>query len=184
MDERDGILLMGYLDGALTPDETARVEAWLARDPQARRLLEEHRLVWQALGEAWSQPDVRATSGAGVVRNFRAPVTATAGAAAGAPARGPADATAESPRAPRPRFDVGARGAALLAASLVAAVALFAWWDRPPVNGLSSADQDIVAHLDLLESLDFVDKRGEQLDLAAGVELLAAFDGELPEGGR
>ncbi|MBM3985795.1 MAG: Fis family transcriptional regulator, partial [Planctomycetes bacterium] len=49
MNERDGMRLMEYLDGRLDAGERAEVEAWLARDPEARRLAAQHRDLWAEL---------------------------------------------------------------------------------------------------------------------------------------
>lgn len=57
MDTNGTEKLSAYLDGELSADEAAAVEARLARDPELRRLLEELRAVKTA---AAAQPDVRA----------------------------------------------------------------------------------------------------------------------------
>ena len=62
---------------------------------------------------------------------------------------------------------------------------LFALRDEaPPWARLSAEDRAIVQNLDLLQSLDLLDRYGPQLDLAVDFEIMRAFDGELAEGGR
>ena len=56
--ESDGSLprdawLMGYLDGELSQDECARVEAWLEQDPAARAELDEQRRIRELFEEGY-----------------------------------------------------------------------------------------------------------------------------------
>ena len=161
MNEADGIRLLEFLDGTLSQDERARVEAWLAVDPEARQVLDQHRRAWQMLGEAYSAPDVQPSE------EFR---------------RRAIERARQSQPARRTWLGLTSRGAGLLAASLIAVIGLFAWFERSraPEPWISPEDRDVVMNLDLLQSRDFLDKRGDQLDLARGIDLVAAFDGELP----
>src|SRR5262245_49298144 len=111
MIEADGIRLMEYLDGTLPPEERAKVEAWLREDPEARRLAREHRLVWDALGEAWPGLDVPASE------EFRRRAIERARDQQQAQANG-------AGRPGRSWLGLPGRTAALLAASVIGAVAM------------------------------------------------------------
>ena len=48
--------LTAYLDGELSPAESREVLAWLEKNPQALKELEEHRRVWALLGKYPDEP--------------------------------------------------------------------------------------------------------------------------------
>jgi anti-sigma factor RsiW len=156
MDEREGIRLMEYLDGRLTPAERAEVEAWLLRDAEARAAAEEHRQLWSLLGTALPRPEVAPSE------SFRRDTLARADA---------------EDTAPRRLF---ARPAALIAAALLVAVIGWAWWSTHPA-GLSEADRPVVGHLGLLQHYDFLEVHGPELDVAVRTELMRHLAGELPK---
>ena len=163
--ERDQIRLMEYLDGRLPADAAADVERWLADDPAARRLADQHRRTWDLLGEASETlPSPAEAGGSDAFRHT----------------------TLERVRRDaRPRPAAARRSLALLAAALLVVVTLFALQEDPaPWSRLSAEERDIVQNLDLLESLDLLDTYGRQLDLAVDIEIMRAFDGELAEGAR
>ena len=157
MSERDGIRLMEYLDGRLTAGERAEVEAWLARDPEARRLAAEHARLWALLGEALPVPDV------GASEMFRARTLRLA--------------EQERPATLNP---LRTRAAALLAASLLLAVVGWAWWSAHTRVALSEADRAVVSQLHVLENYDFLEAHAQELDVAVKAEVLRHFAGELP----
>jgi len=159
MDERDGLRLMEYLDGRLDARERAEVEAWLARDPQARALLAEHRRLWQALG-ALPAPQVQASEAFRRATVQRASEERTAGVT---PLR--------------------LRAVALLAASLLVVAVGWAWFAAHERAQLSPLDREVVGHLHLLESYDFLRTHADELDIAVRSEVLRHFEGELPAGG-
>jgi anti-sigma factor RsiW len=161
MSEREGIRLMEYLDGRLTAGERAEVEAWLARDPEARRLLAEHRRLWTLLGDALPAPDVAASS------RFR-------------------ERTLELAEQERPAalLPLRSRATALLAASLLVVVVGWAWWSANERSGLSDADRDVVGQLHVLEHYDFLQAHSRELDVAVRSEVLRHLAGELPREGQ
>ena len=61
-------------------------------------------------------------------------------------------------------------------------------WPRrgaaPILGAVTPLQQLCQRNLDLLQSLDLLDRYGPQLDLAVDFEIMRAFDGELAEGGR
>ena len=159
MNEPDQIRLMEYLDGRLDSGEAAEVEAWLARDGDARRLADEHRATWRLLGELDVTGEARAVAG------FR---EATVRAAR-------AETAASRPSVPL-------RTVALIAATLIVAVGLFIMrTSAPGWTKLSGEERLVVQNLDLLESLDVLEIYGSELDLAVQVDILRAFEGELGE---
>lgn len=159
MDEHDGIRLMEYLDGRLDAAGRAEVEAWLARDPAARAALAQHRRLWQQLG-ALPAPAIEASEA------FR---RATVERAAG---------ERQAPVTP-----LRLRATALLAASLLVAVVGWAWWAARGRATLDPRDREVVGHLHLLESWDFLQAHADELDIAVRGEVLRHFEGELPAGG-
>ncbi len=161
MRERDQIRLLEYLDDRLSANERSEVEAWLAVDAEARRLVDEHRLVWDALGtlEGVHDPQLAAPSG-----SFRERVQQSAGGL-----------TTTEP------FSRGLQATGLLAAAVVLAVAVFQWY--APSQGtadllLSDEERMVVQDLDLLENLELLEQYGVELDLARELEVMRAFDGE------
>jgi len=158
MNEREGIRLMEYLDGRLTPAERVEVEAWLARDAEARDAAEQHRRVWALLGEALPAPQVAASE------DFRRAAIARADADTG----------------PRPLL---LRPASLIAAALLLAVSIWAYRSAHDRAGLDAADRDVVAHLGMLEHWDFLTAHGDDLDVAIQSELIRHLAGEMPRAG-
>lgn len=149
-------LLRDHVDGTLPDHRRADVERLLAR-PEARRFVDEHRLVWDALGDALAQEpeDESAAFRAETVRRAHAD---------------------ESRDAFRSR-----RFAAALAAALLLAVGLLAVLRPPaaPSSTLSPTDHDVVRHLHLLRDLPLVERWSRELDLRSRLDVLAAFAGEL-----
>ena len=160
MNERDGIRLLEYLDRRLPPGERAEVEAWLARDPEARRLLAEHERLWALLGKECPAPDVADSP------DFRARTLRLA--------------EQERPAALLP---FRARAVALLAASLLVVVVGWAWWSASRRSGLSESDRAVVGQLRVLENWDFLQAHGRELDMAVKAEVLSHLAGELPKEG-
>jgi len=160
MNERDGIRLLEYLDRRLPPGERAEVEAWLARDPEARRLLAEHERLWSLLGEACPVPDVAASP------DFRERTLRLA--------------EQERPAALLP---FRARAVALLAASLLVVAVGWAWWSASRRAGLSESDRAVVSQLRVLENWDFLQAHDRELDTAVKAEVLSHLAGELPKEG-
>jgi anti-sigma factor RsiW len=158
MNERDGIRLLEYLDRRLPPGERAEVEDWIARDPEARRLLAEHERLWALLGEALPSPDIAASP------DFRERTLRLA--------------EQERPAALLP---FRARAVALLAASLLVAVVGWAWWSASRRSGLSESDRAVVGQLRVLEDWDFLQAHGRELDMAVKGEVLLHLAGELPK---
>jgi len=160
MNERDGIRLLEYLDRRLPPGERAEVEAWLARDPEARHLQAEHERLWALLGEALPVPDVAASP------DFRERTLRLA--------------EQERPAALLP---FRARAVALLAASLLVVVVGWAWWSASRRSGLSESDRAVVGQLRVLENWDFLQAHSRELDMAVKAEVLRHLAGELPQEG-
>jgi anti-sigma-K factor RskA len=154
LNEHDGIRLMEYADGTLPPAERERVEAWLAVDAEARRVLAQHRALWGLLGESDPAPPVRESA------EFRRRTVARA-----------REQDAE------PAFGGGwrSRATALAAAAVLIGVIGFAWQDAESRSALDDADVAVVGHLDLLERLPFLEQHAEALDLANGAVVLRAF---------
>jgi anti-sigma factor RsiW len=148
--ERDGLRLMEYLDGTLPATERRSVEAWLAVDPEARRVLAQHRALWELLGEADPAAEPSASE------EFRRRTLARASEPAASAWR--------------------ARAVALLAASLLVSVVVFAWHDAESRSALADEDVVVVGNLDLLENLDFMDTHGRVLDDAVLAAALRAFE--------
>jgi len=160
MSEREGIRLMEYLDGRLDAGERAEVEAWLASDPEARRLLAEHERLWALLGEACPVPDVAASP------DFRERTLRLA--------------EQERPAALLP---FRARAMALMAASLLVVAVGWAWWSASRHSSLSDADRPVVSQLRVLENWDFLQAHDRELDIAVKYEVLRHLGGELPKEG-
>jgi len=155
LDEERGQLLIQYLDGQLLPAEAATVAGWLARDPELRRLAEQHRRLWSALGDAFpaeqaSPPFAAAT----VARALRE--------------------EAQAPLVVRLR----ARGVFLAAAALLVGVVGFAFWSTAARTQHSLLDQAVIGHLHVLSDLPFLEAHGEAFDLALDAELVLVFQGE------
>lgn len=153
MNERDGIRLMEYLDGRLPAAERAEVEAWLARDPEARAAAAEHRRLWSLLGEALPSPQVDASE------DFRRATVARADADEG-------------------RRPLLLRPLSLAAAALLVAVSIWAW-NSANERALQPGDRDVVAHLGLLEHYDFLQAHGSELDVAIQAEVIRHLAGEM-----
>jgi anti-sigma factor RsiW len=160
MNEHDGIRLMEYLDGRLDAGERAEVEAWLARDPAARRLLEEHRRTWAELAELPQWP-VQPSE------EFR---------------RATLRRAEEERRAPL--LPLRARGLAALAASLLVALGGWTWWSAQDRAARDASDHELVGHLHVLQEYEFLRAHATELDIAVQSELLRHFKGELPREGR
>jgi len=149
MDDTLRQLLTDYLDGSLPPGQRAEVEAVLARDPAARRFVDEHALIWDSLGEALGDTGVAPDPA------FRARVLAGARV---------------------PRVIPWARLASMAAGLLVAA-SVAVWFiqdDGPPP--LSAEDQQIVRYLHVLDHFELLDTRGRDLDLRRDLEILRALE--------
>lgn len=149
MNEHDGVRLMSYLDGTLPPSERQAVEAWISLDPEARRLLAQHRALWKLLGEAETAaaPAVSAEFRQRTLQRANEPVAASW----------------------KPRV------AALLAASVLISVIAFAWQDAASRSALDAGDVAVVGNLDLLESLEFMDGHAAALDEAVLASVLHEF---------
>ena len=160
MNESQGIRLMEYLDGRLPPAERAEVEAWLAKDPEAQRMMDEQRHLWVLLGQALPAPAVQPSA------EFRAVTIERA--------------AQERPSALLP---MRSRALALLAASLLVAVGGWAWWSAQTRVRLDELDRAVVGRLHMLEHFDFLQAHADELDVAVKAEVLRHFQGELPRGG-
>ena len=157
MHERDGIRLMEYLDGTLSAVERQDVEAWLAVDAEARRTLAEHRALWTLLDAADTAP------AADTSEEFRRRTLERA--------REPAF-TSWKPRA-----------VALIAASVLVGVVVFAWHDAASHSTLAAEDVAVVGNLDLLEDLDFLEQHADVLDASVLAGVLREFPAaEAPKG--
>jgi len=152
MNERDGVRLMSYADGTLPPAEREAVEAWISVDSEARRLLAEHRALWRLLGEA------EAAASPAPSAEFRQRTLQRANEPAAA--------------AWKPRV------VALLAASVLISVIVFAWQDAASRSALGAEDVVVVGNLDLLESLAFMDEHAAVLDEAVLASVLHEFSAE------
>jgi hypothetical protein len=149
MHERDGIRLMQYLDGTLPATERRGVEAWLAVDPEARRIAAQHRALWELLGDADTEPVPAADE------EFRRRTLQRAG---------------------DPGFAAWKpRRAALIAASLLVGVVVFAWHDAASRSVIGGEDLLVVGNLDLLERLEFADAHGTALDDMVYASVLRTF---------
>jgi len=157
MNEFQGIRLMEYLDGRLPPADRAAVEEWLEKDPEARHVLDEQRRLWSLLGQDLPEPAVSASA------EFRAVTLERA--------------AQERPAALLP---LRTRAVALLAASLLVAVAGWAWWSAQGQVRLDETDRAVVGRLHLLEQYDFLQAHADELDVAVKAEVLRHFQGELP----
>lgn len=149
MDDTLHQLLIDYLDGSLPAGQRHEVEALLAADSQARRFVDEHQLIWDALGDALEPTDVAPDPA------FRARVLA------GAEVR---------------RAFPWARVASL-AAGLLVSVSVAVWFlpdDAPPP--LSPEDSQVVRYLHVLEHFELLDTRGRDLDLRRDLEILRALE--------
>jgi anti-sigma factor RsiW len=160
MNEPDGLRLMEYLDGRLDAGERAEVEAWLARDPEARSLCEQHRRLWAELATLPQAPveaseEFRRTTLRRAEEERRAPVL---------PLRG--------------------RGLTALAASLLLAVAGWTWWSAQDRAARDATDRELIGHLHVLQEYDFLSAHAVELDIAVQSEILRHFEGELPREGR
>lgn len=160
MNERDGMRLMEYLDGRLDAGERAEVEAWLARDPEARRLAAQHRDLWAELA-ALPQAPVEASE------EFRSATLRRA---------------EDERRAPV--LPLRARTLSALAASLLLAVAGWAWWSAQDQAARDASDRELIGHLHVLQEYDFLRAHAGELDIAVQSEILRHFKGELPREGR
>ena len=160
MNERDGVRLMEYLDGRLDAGERAEVEAWLARDPEARRVAEEQRRLWSELAKLPQAP-VEASA------EFRRDTLRLA----------------EEERL-APVLPLRARALTALAASLLLAVAGWAWWSAQDRATRDAAERELVGHLHVLQEYDFLRAHADELDIAVQSEILRHFKGELPREGR
>ena len=156
MNERDGIRLMEYLDGRLSAAERSEVEAWLARDPEARAAATEHRQLWSLLGEALPVPEI-ATS-----EDFRRATLARA------------DADKDAGRRP-----LLLRPLSLAAAALLVGVSFWAYRTAHD-RALAPGDRDVVAHLGMLEHYDFLQVHGAELDVAIQADVMRHLAGEMP----
>ena len=147
--------LVDYLDGGLEEDARRAVEAHLARCPACRSAVEEHRAVWRLL-DAYTPPDPPEGFTASVLR-----------------------ARARAGRALRLRRAVLAAAAAVLVAGT-------AWWffappgdggadgggrERAAAGAEEAVDPELLRNLDLLEELDFLERYGEDLELAMDADL-------------
>ena len=159
MNEREGLRLMEFLDGRLDAGERAEVEAWLARDPEARRLVEEHRRLWADLA-ALPQAPVEASE------EFRRDTLRRA----------------EQERL-APVLPLRARALAALAASLLLAVVGWTWWSAQDRAARDAAERELVGHLHVLQEYDFLRSHADELDIAVQSEILRHFLGELPREG-
>jgi anti-sigma factor RsiW len=149
-------LLIDYLDGSLPPSQRAEVDELISADPEAARFVSEHEQVWDALGEAFGDPEVEASE------DFRAEVASRA-------------AGSQVTRAwPLQRL-LG------LAACLAIGLTLFSWWisDRQGAPLLSAEDAEVVRYLHVLREFDVIESMSDELDLRAQYDVLRAFEGEL-----
>jgi len=165
MTDADRDLLRRFLDGELSRDERAALEALLARDAAARRYVDDHERLWAALGEAFA--DAPGSS----------PASASWRQAAVQSAR-------DSERGSRSLL-VHPRWVAALAASLLVALALWIGWrgERSPLRDIPAEDQNLVRYLHVLQGLDTLQRLGDEVDLRGEFEVWRAFEGELEDEG-
>ena len=149
MDDTLHQLLIDYLDGSLPAGQRLEVETLLAADPEARRFVDEHQLIWESLGAAMED------TGAAPDPGFRARVLAGAHV---------------------PRVIPWARLASM-AAGLLVGVSVAVWFlaDDGP-RPLSPEDQQVVRYLHVLEHFELLDTRGRDLDLRRDLEILRALE--------
>ena len=149
MDDTLRDLLTDYLDGSLPAAQAREVDELLERDPEARAFVDEHRLVWEALGEALDDVGVAPDPA------FRSRVLAQA----------------------RPQRVIPWARAASLAAAVLVAATLVVWFlqdDGPPA--LSPEDGQVVRYLHVLDHFEMLDTRGRDLDLRRDLEILRALE--------
>lgn len=149
-------LLIDYLDGSLPPSQRAEVEELIVVYPEAARFVKDHEEIWEAMGEAFGDPDVEASA------DFRAQVVSEA-------------AASQLSRAWPVQRLLG------LAACLALALTAFSWWVNDPSGtpALSTEDADVVRYLHVLREVDIVESMSDELDLRAEYDVLRAFEGEL-----
>lgn len=156
MDDTDRELLRELLDGRLPPERAEQARRLLERDAEARRFVDEHRALWDALAEAFTEPVPVADEA------FRRAIL-------------------ESARDERPRRVIPWRPTLAAAALLLAALSLHLARDD---GGAPSPDeQQMVRYLHVLRSLPSLERGAGALDLRYDLEVLRAFEGELEGGG-
>ena len=154
VNDLERVLLQDFVDGTLAEERLTDVSTLLGRSESARRFVAEHQVIWDALGDAYGEPDVRANA------EFREHALAlTLGSAT--PTQG--------------RWRV----AGLAAAALLAVIA-YAWFDRggSPLSDIPAADRNVVKYLHVLQNLELAETYGAELDLRGDFEIYRAFEGE------
>jgi len=151
VNDSERTLLEDHLDGRLDALDEARVTMLLERDGEARRFVREHEAVWDALGEAFPEKEEADEAFAQTTV---------------------ARALREGPR--------GRRLPLALAAALLLALGLAAWWSatRGTGDGLAPGDEEVVRHLHVLRDLELLEAHAEALDLRVRWDVLRAFEGE------
>jgi anti-sigma factor RsiW len=157
MNDLERVLLQEYVDGSLPAGRTADVERLLERSVVARRFVEEHRALWDALGEAFPEDE----EAAGPSPEFRARTVEAAGHA--------------EPSRVRWGLVAGVAAAALV----TIAVSLWMRGDTSPLRGIPAADREVVRYLHVLRELETLEALGVELDLRGDLEVYRAFSGEL-----
>lgn len=157
MNDLEQVLMQEYLDGSLPEERASDVERLLERSADARRFVEEHRAIWEALGAAYPAGEEEfEPSPEFLARTVEA---------------------AEQAAPQRIRWGMIASVAA--AALLVVGVSSWMRGDTSPLRGIPVADREVVRYLHVLRDMEMLGTFGEQLDLRGDLEVYQAFSGEL-----
>jgi predicted anti-sigma-YlaC factor YlaD len=139
--------LVEYLDGVADPQGERQVREHVRRCPACARLIEEHASAWELLDLlAPAQPTERSREGLLAI-----------------PAR---------ERRARMRRLSGGLAALAAAAALVAVLGLAGLFSRSSSSPAPVADEELIAHLDLVEDLDFLVSHGLEIDASRELALL------------
>jgi anti-sigma-K factor RskA len=154
VNDLERVLLQDYVDGTLAEERLQDVSSLLENNATARRFVAEHQVVWDALGDAFGEPDVRANA------EFR-------------------EQTLSAAERSSPKTQGRWRVAGLAAAALLA-VAAYGWITRAdsPLSDIPPADREVVMYLHVLQSLEVAETYGPELDLRGDFEIYRAFEGE------
>ncbi len=161
----DELRLLEYLDGKLPDAERSAVEKRLAKDEEARKLVAEHRAVWDLLDDAMAA-DVSTSE------SFRRQTVERA-------RTDTHDTTEGSWRNPA----TWRRAAAVAAAAALVVMVTGTWMSNSRSRYVvTDAERPIIGHLELLDHLDFLREHGDSLDLVNAWHRTSALDGEVDLG--